>query len=94
MTTEYSWNQPCCERCWIDEHAVWAGDDDEDDLWEHMWQRLISIRLPHVVLESPVERCAFCGHPTFIGVYVRHDPNDVPFPAKREVEDVDTGGKV
>lgn len=90
MTGEYSWTQPCCEACWIDEHGEWDMDSDEAEVWQH----LVSCRQPVMSLEAGLERCAFCGRPTVVGIYVRHDPNDVPYPAKRDVEDVDTGGKV
>ena len=30
------------------------------------------------------ERCAFCGEQTMSGIYVRHDPATVPYPATRE----------
>ena len=36
-------------------------------------------------LKSPAkERCAFCGADTRSGIYVRRDPNTVPFPAEKE----------
>lgn len=31
-----------------------------------------------------VETCAFCGDPNDSGIYVRANPNEVPFPAKDE----------
>ena len=74
----WSWTQPCCERCWIERHAVW--DEAEMDL-------LIGLRLPVQVIEPDLVQCAFCGSPTFIGVFVRADPASVPYPALKEDED-------
>ena len=31
-------------------------------------------------------RCSFCGESTFSGIYVRHDPARVPYPAEEEDE--------
>lgn len=30
--------------------------------------------------EEVLEQCSFCGEPTFAGIYVRDDPETVPFP--------------
>lgn len=86
----YSWTQPCCEACWIEDRGEWDLDSDEQSVWQH----IISVPKPTIVLDSPLERCAFCGRPTIVGIYVRHDPTEVPFPARKEIEDVDTGGRV
>lgn len=54
---------PVCERCWIDREATW---DEQGDL-----EMLVGLRLPVRLLEPELERCHFCGAPTFIGVYQR-----------------------
>jgi hypothetical protein len=33
---------------------------------------------------GPVENCAWCGHVTVAGIYVRADPRELPFPAPEE----------
>jgi hypothetical protein len=39
-------------------------------------------RKPYRLLqENGPERCAWCGNATASGIYVRHDPADVPYPA-------------
>lgn len=67
-----SWNQPQCERCWVVEHSTWEGD------------QLLDVRLP-VRMElgsGPPERCAWCGLPTWVGIWVRADPSTVPYPSQ------------
>ena len=62
------WNQPVCEGCWIRKHTkVVAGQRD-------------LTRVPVRVSDAPVERCCYCGGMTFVGIYVRIDPETVPFP--------------
>lgn len=77
-STKLSWNCPCCEACWIEREAVW--DENHDDVF-------VGLRLPVRLLEPDLERCAFCGNPTFIGVYVRQDPTTVPYPAKEHPDE-------
>lgn len=71
-----SWNQPICERCWIDAN----GEFDLDDVAGVVTQRLVSLRMPTVVREPSVEECSFCGNPTILGAFVRADPSSVPYP--------------
>lgn len=66
MTT-LSWNQPICERCWIMKNSTADGDN-------------LSVRAPHTHVTG-LETCAFCGEPTIVGIYVRHDPKRVAYPA-------------
>ena len=66
-----SWTQPICERCWIAREAAWEDVGEVEVLKE--------IRRPTVLTDSDLEQCAFCGEPTIMGIFVRHDPNDVPF---------------
>ena len=70
-----NWNQPICERCWIEAEAVWVTDlpDGRD--------RLESIRFPVRLTNPTIEQCAWCGQPTIIGAYKRADPRAVPYPA-------------
>lgn len=72
-----SWTQPCCERCWIDREGTWEIDEAEG------FQYLAALRQPVRMVrdEAVLERCSFCGGPTFIGIYVRVDPATVPYPA-------------
>lgn len=74
-----SWDQPCCESCWFELEGQWDGD------------RLVSVRRPvHSPLRrlglGEVVRCAWCGAPTFAGIYVRADPATLPFPASTPPE--------
>lgn len=74
-----SWTQPCCERCWIDAEGEFDLGVDEHSVWEH----LVSLRRPMLVRNPPIERCAWCGGATFIGLYRRADPATVPYPARK-----------
>jgi hypothetical protein len=72
------WNQPCCERCWIEREGIWDEQGDDDVL--------IGLRLPVRLVDIELEQCSYCGKPTFIGVYVRADPKTVPYPAGTPTE--------
>lgn len=74
VVVRYSWTQPICEADWIAGNSVYDGT------------RLDTIRVPVRVRtpegEPPViEKCAYCGAPTIVGIYVRADPTSVPYPA-------------
>ena len=62
------WTHAQCERCWCEHQAEWDGD------------RLVSVRRPHRVVNDDFEvaPCCWCASPTFVGIYVRHDPATVP----------------
>ena len=62
------WNQPICERDWIERNSTWDGD------------RLVSLRMPVRLTEPEVERCSYCGGPTILGAFVRDDPANVLYP--------------
>jgi hypothetical protein len=62
-----NWDQPQCEQCWIERNSSVDGTT-------------MSVRRPHVLLETQIEICAWCGKTTIMGVYVRADPASVPFP--------------
>jgi hypothetical protein len=32
---------------------------------------------PIKVRNAPIEQCCFCGQPTSMGIYVRHDPREL-----------------
>jgi hypothetical protein len=65
-----NYTQPICERCWIDRETSPEG----------------AIRMPVRKAESEVESCAFCGHLTIMGAYVRANPEVVPYPKLTETE--------
>lgn len=65
-----SWTQAICERDWIEQHSS-VGEVGE-----------LSIDRPTRLIDAVAEQCAFCGHVTIFGVYVRVDPDTVPFPSK------------
>ena len=66
-----SWNQPCCERCWAEDKGVRIIDDVD--------QMVDPIRVTNV---TEAEKCAFCGFPTWVGIWIRQDPATVPYPHK------------
>lgn len=79
MPEKFSWTQPVCTHCWVQENSV--PDDDGGAL----------IRTP-VRLKNPdnlpweelLERCCKCGRATTSGIYIRIDPTTVPFPNPEE----------
>ena len=73
-----SWNQPTCERCWI----IKRGRFNPDGL-------LLAVEEPYRMnSDARIERCAWCGQPTIVGIYVRADPAQVPYPGLKEEEPV------
>jgi len=38
-------------------------------------------RPPVTLVTPPPDRCAWCGRPTFAGIYVRADPSTLPYPS-------------
>lgn len=69
------WNQPICERCWIDQGSALDADG-----------KLVSIRVAVTVRddEEPIRTCSYCGKPTIWGAFRRDDPAKVPFPPDPE----------
>jgi hypothetical protein len=61
-----SWTQSCCDRCWVPFVIASRGQ-----LFD-----------PTRVRTEDIETCAFCGVETTSGIYVRADPQVVPFPRK------------
>jgi hypothetical protein len=55
-----NWNQPMCERCWVDRHGTG--------------------RQPVRLHATRDEICAWCGYPTWAGIYVRQNPAEIPYP--------------
>ena len=48
--------------------------------WTHSmcsecWKKENPDKDPVKVKNAPVEQCCFCGQPTSMGIYVRHDPS-------------------
>lgn len=72
-----NWNQPMCERCWIEAEGEWDLSTDGNETWEV----LVKVRKPARLTDPVVEQCAWCGNPTIFGVYKRADPNEVRYPA-------------
>jgi hypothetical protein len=62
-----SWDHPCCERCWINRSSKVTDEG-------------VEIKRPTIVRDPPIERCHWCNLPTIMGIYVRFDPERVPFP--------------
>jgi len=42
------------------------------------------IRRPTRMVDPEVERCAFCGNLTIMGIFVRVNPATVPFPPEED----------
>lgn len=76
-----SWNQPICERCWIDQRGTWEDCEDGSDCI-----RLVSLVWPVVVGggEHRLEVCAFCMGYTILGAFVRQDPATVKHPHEED----------
>lgn len=74
------WTHPQCEACWTEENSEW------EELPDSKAQVLKSVRIPVRVKEPELEQCCTCGCPTFVGIFVRKDPSEVPFPASEEPE--------
>lgn len=72
-----NWTQPQCERCWVQQNSTWEQDPELGPDAE----TLVSIRTPVVSLRREINRCAWCGEPTIIGIFVRVNPEEVPFPS-------------
>lgn len=74
-----SWNTAMCERCWIDRRGVWVPGDGAAEVLAEL---PIPVRLKLPDGEMPVERCGWCGSPTFVGIFVRVDPTTIPWPSE------------
>ena len=67
-----SWNQPQCERCWVVEHST---ADPRGGF-------IVSQPVRVTKGSGDPERCAWCGLPTWVGIWVRADPSSVPYPSQ------------
>jgi hypothetical protein len=67
-----SWTQPTCEACWIAQHSEYDTND-----------MVVAVDKPVMVKEVQLERCAFCGAPTIVGIYTRADPATVTYPREK-----------
>jgi hypothetical protein len=83
-----NWTHACCEVCWIDLKGLWvhmAFPDMEPVTTEEARRKgwpddvlvLKVIQEPIRLLTFELVPCCFCTQPTFIGVYVRHDPREL-----------------
>ncbi|MBW4033004.1 MAG: hypothetical protein HIU88_10110 [Acidobacteria bacterium] len=70
----YSWTQPQCERCWAERNGGEYGP----------WNAPVRVR------DHAAERCAFCGYPTWAGIFVRVDPRNVEWPTSEPAPELDT----
>lgn len=66
MVMGKKWDQPMCEACWVVKHTVVTSVG-------------VGVEVPVTVRDAPLERCAWCGGLTFIGLHVRADPDGLPF---------------
>ena len=55
---------------------------------ERCWWERYPGRSPTVARDSELESCCYCGETTLDGIYVRDDPQVVPFPRKEVPEGV------
>lgn len=63
-----SWTHPICERDWV----IRQG-----------FRQPVRLRDP-ADQRSGAEVCAFCGYPTWAGIFTRADPKEVPYPHLEE----------
>ena len=72
-----NWTQPLCDHCWIEMY----GNFDDDDC-------LVSFRVPTRVVSDPekpeIEQCCKCGRFTMGGIFIRIDPDTVPYARIRD----------
>lgn len=52
-----------------------------DACWGHYFEARGQNHQPITVTHPEREQCAWCGEDTHSGIYVRADPNSVPYPA-------------
>jgi hypothetical protein len=48
---------------------------------EACWLERNPGRRPHLLKNPDWEKCCYCGDQTQAGIYVREDPNKVPYPS-------------
>jgi hypothetical protein len=82
------WNQVMCEACWIEKRGTWEKVEGTENDYV-----LIELSMPvRFVPDDPtLNRCSYCGKPTFVGIYVRDDPTKVPFPYEPEEDSAEDG---
>jgi len=54
-----------------------------DKCWDTFYENLEPLRMEEIKLEH----CCFCGRDTYSGIYVRIDPDVVPYPTRKEYND-------
>jgi hypothetical protein len=84
--SKLSWNQPCCERCWIEAEGQWEVEATNDGGIHELVSIRSPVRLNQTAHDSTIEQCAWCGKPTIVGIYKRADPRAVPYPATEREE--------
>lgn len=71
------WTQPLCTNCWMRENSVPTGDG-------------LSVRVPTRVKQDDrewgdlLEICCLCGQATTSQIFIRRDPETVPYPREEE----------
>lgn len=71
------WNHSICERCWVDQEGDWEPQGVNEFGQEEYALR--SVRKPARVDDAALASCCFCSAPTISGIFVRRDPDDVPY---------------
>lgn len=74
-----NYTQPVCDPCWLEEHADWETIEHGNDPYL-LVSVPISYSIPTVVRGFPLELCCLCGRHTISGIYVRKNPDSVPYP--------------
>ena len=59
-----NWTHSMCGECWLERHLKFNADGT------------VAFKPPARVLDAAKETCCFCGGPTRLGIYVRHDPKE------------------
>lgn len=76
------WSQPICEACWIQENGEWEfyGVTETGAL-----QTVLKhVRMPVLKMSRSLEICCMCGEITIMGIWIRRNPDTVPFPDTSE----------
>ena len=68
---------PQCEKCWVEENAVWEPDyvTSEGDIVS----RLVRVDVPTSVELGAVHGCADCGSVTVVGLKVERDVEEINY---------------
>ena len=92
------WTHPQCERCWVEENTSEEGTRTpvRIDVARGALNRAIALLEADTFAAADIDElrevangsarearvCCTCGYPTWVGIFVRRDPNTVRYPAE------------